>query len=161
MARRRKHAVRTGHGVMCNICGKSCGKGGALKAHIEGRHSPVSYEAYKTCFYDADRVLADAWDDSVKTSKGKTVVVHVLARRFVQHPSGKTSHALSAQAIRIKPPFLYHRRTTGAEPPHRSPNRPAGSESFGIGKCGTSWNRSLPSLRTSSPARSLRMSMTT
>jgi hypothetical protein len=89
MARRKKHAVRPGHGVMCNICGLNCGKGGALKRHIEGRHEPVTYEAYKICFYDADRVLADAWDDSVSTSKGNTVIVHVFARRFVQHAAAK------------------------------------------------------------------------
>lgn len=87
MAGRRKGAVRPGHGVMCNICGKNCGKGGALKTHIEGAHLPVTYEAYKICFYGrAKTTLADAWDDSVSTKNGDTVVTHVLARRFVQEP---------------------------------------------------------------------------
>jgi hypothetical protein len=70
--------------VMCNICGRNCGKGGALKTHVEGAHS-VDYEEYKRCFYGAvSRVLADAWDDSVTTSSKKAVVItHVLVRRFI------------------------------------------------------------------------------
>jgi hypothetical protein len=87
MAAKAKGAVRVGHGVMCNICGVNCGKGGALKKHVEGAHSPVTYEAYKICFYGSPKtVLADAWDDSVSTSGGNTVVTHILARRFVQEP---------------------------------------------------------------------------
>lgn len=89
MARRKKGAVRTGHGVMCNICGLNCGKGGALKKHVEGRHAPVTYDTYKTCFYSTDGVLADAWDDSVSTVKGRTVIIHVLARRFLQTATAK------------------------------------------------------------------------
>jgi len=87
MAVKPKGAVRAGHGVMCNICGKNCGKGGALKKHVEGAHSPVTYEAYKICFYGEPKtILADAWDDSVSTKSGDTVVTHVLARRFIQEP---------------------------------------------------------------------------
>ena len=87
MVARSKGAVRLGHGVMCNICGRNCGKGGALKTHIEGAHPPVTYEAYKICFYgEPKNILADAWDDSVSTKNGDTVVTHVLARRFVQEP---------------------------------------------------------------------------
>jgi hypothetical protein len=86
MARRRKYAVRRGHGAMCNICGLNCGKGGALKKHIEGAHS-VAYDTYKTCFYSgANNVLANAWDDSVSTAGGKTVITHVLVRRFIGTP---------------------------------------------------------------------------
>jgi hypothetical protein len=70
---------------MCKICGKNCGKGGPLKTHIEGAHAPVKYDAYKICFYGgAATVLVDAWDDSVSTHSGKTVVTHVLARRFIR-----------------------------------------------------------------------------
>ena len=54
MSKRRKGAVRRGHGAMCNICGRNCGKGGALKKHIESAHG-VEYEAYKTCFYGKPR----------------------------------------------------------------------------------------------------------
>jgi len=87
MAGRKKGAVRPGHGVMCKICGKNCGKGGALKTHIEGAHAPVTYDAYKICFYGkVQTILADSWDDSVSTSSGKVVVTHVLARRFFQAP---------------------------------------------------------------------------
>lgn len=90
MPRRKKGAVRPGHGVMCNICGKNCGKGGALKTHVEGAHAPVVYDAYKICFYgEPATVLADAWDDSVSTSNGKVVVTHVLARRFIQEPGNR------------------------------------------------------------------------
>lgn len=86
MPRRAKGAVRKGAGVMCNICGLNCGKGGALKTHIQGSHS-VSYEDYKKCFYDeVSTIIADAWDDSVSTSRGNTVVMHVLVRRFVGNP---------------------------------------------------------------------------
>lgn len=87
MAGRAKGAVRPGHGVMCNICGKNCGKGGALKKHVEGAHSPVTYDVYKICFYGkAKTILADGWDDSVATKNGDTVVTHVLARRFIEEP---------------------------------------------------------------------------
>ena len=86
MPRRKKGAVRKGRGVMCNICGINCGKGGALKKHVEGAHQ-VSYENYKKCFYGVARtIIADSWDDSVSTSKGKTVITHVLVRRFIGDP---------------------------------------------------------------------------
>ena len=86
MARRRKYAVRPGAGVMCNICGRNCGKGGALKKHIEVAHD-VEYKAYKECFYGSIKTLiADTWDDSVKTSEGNPVITHVLVRRFIGSP---------------------------------------------------------------------------
>lgn len=54
---------------------------------VEAAHPPVTYEAYKLCFYkEAKNILADAWDEKVSTSKGDTVVTHVFARRFVQDP---------------------------------------------------------------------------
>jgi hypothetical protein len=71
---------------MCNICGLNCGKGGALKAHVEGSHG-VDYNAYKKCFYEEVKtVIADSWDDSVQTKSGRTVVTHVLVRRFIGSP---------------------------------------------------------------------------
>mgnify|MGYP001565678027 CR=1 FL=1 len=83
MSGRKKGAVRKGHGVMCNICGTNCGKGGALKKHIQGAHK-VDYDDYKVCFYKNVRtVIADSWDDSIKTSGGKNVIVHVMVRRFI------------------------------------------------------------------------------
>lgn len=86
MPRRTKYAVKVGAGVMCNICGVNCGKGGALKKHVEGAHG-VDYKTYKKCFYGrAKTVIADSWDDSVSTSSGKTVVTHTLVRRFVGDP---------------------------------------------------------------------------
>jgi hypothetical protein len=83
MPRRKKHAVRPGFGSMCNICGTNCGKGGALKKHIEGEHN-IKYDHYKDTFYKHVKTLiVDAWDDSVSTSDGKTVITHVLVRRFI------------------------------------------------------------------------------
>ncbi len=101
MAARKKNAVRKGHGVMCNICGKNCGKGGALKKHVEGAHAPVTYEAYKICFYgEAKNTLADSWDDSISTNSGKTVVTHVLARRFFQDPGPRgATRAVRKQTV--------------------------------------------------------------
>ena len=86
MGRRKKGAVRTGHGVMCNVCGINCGKGGALKKHVEGAHR-IRYHHYKKCFYEnVSRIIADSWDGSVATTSGKTVMIHVLVRRFVGSP---------------------------------------------------------------------------
>ena len=86
MPGRKKNAVRKGKGTMCNICGKNCGRGGALKVHIKGAHH-VEYEDYKKCFYDELKtLLADSWDASVKTTGGKTVITHVLVRRFIGDP---------------------------------------------------------------------------
>lgn len=86
MARRKKGAVRTGQGAMCNICGLNCGKGGALKKHVEGAHN-VDYDVYRMCFYgEVATILSETWDDSVSTTNGKTVIVHVLVRRFIGDP---------------------------------------------------------------------------
>lgn len=86
MPRRKRGAVRQHHGSMCNICGRNCGRGGALKKHIEGADR-VKYDDYKKCFDgEAKNIIADAWDDSVKTASGKTVITHVLVRRFVGSP---------------------------------------------------------------------------
>lgn len=98
MPRRKKGAVRKGRGIMCNICGLNCGKGGALKKHVEGSHE-VDYEIYKKCFYGhAKNTIADSWDDSVSTTKGDTVITHVLVRRFV----GDTGHRGATRAAHIK-----------------------------------------------------------
>lgn len=98
MPRKKKGAVRKGHGVMCNICGLNCGKGGALKKHLKDAHA-VEYEIYNKCFYDiAKNIIADSWDDSVSTPDGKTVITHVLVRRFV----GTPGHRGVPRAARIK-----------------------------------------------------------
>jgi hypothetical protein len=53
---------------MCNICGRNCGKGGALKKHVEGAHQ-VDYDQYKRCFYgNVKTLITDGWDDSVSTT---------------------------------------------------------------------------------------------
>ncbi len=86
MAGRKKGAVRNNQGTMCNVCGLNCGKGGALKKHLEEIHN-LDYADYKMCFYGTSRtIIADAWDDSVNTSSGKKAITHVLVRRFVGNP---------------------------------------------------------------------------
>jgi hypothetical protein len=60
MPRRKKGAVRKGHGARCLICGREAGKGGALKVHIENAHH-VDYEiGYKRCFKGGD-ILFNEW----------------------------------------------------------------------------------------------------
>lgn len=90
MPRRRKYQVRKGFGIMCNMCGKNCGRGGPLKSHVEGRKSAggheLSYETYPECFYGAGKILADSWDDSIRTARGKTVMIHTMVRRLVGSP---------------------------------------------------------------------------
>jgi hypothetical protein len=89
MARRKKGAVRKGKGTMCNICGLNCGKGGPLSRHVKGAHD-IEYDHYKKCFYsEVKTVIADGWDDSVKTNGGQTVITHVLVRRFVGDPGSR------------------------------------------------------------------------
>lgn len=82
---RKKGAVRTGRGAMCNICGVNCGTGGALKKHVESKHA-VSYEAYKRCFYlDGNEVFVDSWADEIAVTDGEekemlSGSVHTLVR---------------------------------------------------------------------------------
>ncbi len=84
---------------MCNICGKNCGKGGGLKRHIEEKHE-VEYEQYKRCFYsEAKTIIADGWDDSVNTSGGRTVVTHVLVRRFIGNPGDRGATRSARPAV--------------------------------------------------------------
>lgn len=75
---------------MCNVCGLNCARGGGLKKHLEAKHE-INYEQYRRCFYDGVRtILADSWNDDVSASKKngekRTVMVHVLVRRFVGSP---------------------------------------------------------------------------
>jgi hypothetical protein len=86
MPARRKGAVRPRHGVMCNICGTNCGKGGALKKQIERAHL-INYEEYLKCYYGKVKtIIADSWDDSIRTANGRTVITHVLVRWFICEP---------------------------------------------------------------------------
>lgn len=86
MPKSKKGAVRKGQGTMCNIYGFNCGKDGALKKHIESIHQ-IKFSVYKDCFYNhAKTIIADSWDDSVRTSSRKKVITHALVRRFVGDP---------------------------------------------------------------------------
>lgn len=86
MSGRKKNTVRKGTGTMCNIYGRNLGRGGPLKRHVEKTHG-VRYSAYKKCFYgDVKTLISDSWDDTVQTKGGDTVMVHVLARRFIGDP---------------------------------------------------------------------------
>lgn len=99
MSRARKGAVRPGRGVMCNICGRNCGKGGALKKHVEGAHQ-VDYDQYKRCFYgNVKTLITDSWDDSVSTTSGQTVITHVLVRRFVGDPGPRGATRSARPAV--------------------------------------------------------------
>lgn len=76
MPRRRKYAQYQAAG--CKICGdKTVGRG--IAKHVEG-HS-VTYAAYRACF-ESGRVIVDTLEASGKTPGGRTVVIHVLVRRF-------------------------------------------------------------------------------
>ena len=87
MPRRKAGQVRREHGTMCNICGRNCGRGGPLNAHLKSHG--IAYADYMKCFYPSGRgrkrVIADAWNDSHVTRDGK-VMIHVLVRRFVGDP---------------------------------------------------------------------------
>jgi hypothetical protein len=86
MPGRKKHSVRKGRGAMCNICGTNCGKGGALKKHIEGEHG-INYKIYKSCFYNENRIIiSEEWDDTGETTSGKTVMTHILICKIVGNP---------------------------------------------------------------------------
>lgn len=99
MSRVRKGAVRPGRGVMCNICGLNCGKGGALKRHVEAAHQ-VEYGQYRRCFYDnVETLITDSWDDSVSTPDGQTVITHVLVRRFVGNPGPRGATGSARPAV--------------------------------------------------------------
>ena len=88
MPARKKGAVRKGHGVMCNMCGLNCGKGGALSRHVQGTHE-VDYATYKKCFHPKGaEIIADSWD-SVVDENGKAVVTHVLVQKFVGDPGAR------------------------------------------------------------------------
>jgi hypothetical protein len=80
------------------MCGLNCGRGGPLKKHVETIHG-IAYDDYKKCFYGTVKtILADAWDDSVSTSRGNTVITHVLVRRFV----GSTGPRGATRAVRLQ-----------------------------------------------------------
>lgn len=99
MSRVKKGSVRPGRGVMCNICGLNCGKGGALKRHVESAHQ-VNYEQYKRCFYGGViTLITDSWDDSVSTTNGQTVITHVLVRRFVGDPGPRGATRSARPAV--------------------------------------------------------------
>lgn len=102
MPQRKKGAVRKGHGSMCNICGRNCGKGGALSRHVLGAHG-VSYAAYKACFYPSDSLtIADSWDHSAVAKNGSPIVTHVLVRRLLGDP-GKRGVPRAARVVKNKP----------------------------------------------------------
>jgi hypothetical protein len=77
MAGKKKGAVRKGHGIRCLICGKDCGKGGALAHHV-GTHK-VTYSTYKRCFFGGDWVVNES-----KMAKGDEYLAHI---RVVKVPA--------------------------------------------------------------------------
>lgn len=77
MSRRKKGAVRKGHGIRCLICGKDCGKGGPLSHHVQ-THS-VTYSTYKRCFFGGDWIINES-----KLAKGGEFLLHT---RVVKVPA--------------------------------------------------------------------------
>jgi hypothetical protein len=83
MPRRKKGAVRPGHGARCLICGLECGRGGSLKTHVEGAHK-VDYKlAYKRCFKGGNILTNDA-----SVAKGSDIMVQT---RVVRIPPKKSN----------------------------------------------------------------------
>jgi hypothetical protein len=80
MSRRRKGAVRPGHGARCLICGRECGKGGSLRRHVEGAHHVVYGEAYKRCFRGGDSVL-----DELAVDNTGEFLVHIRVLKVPAH----------------------------------------------------------------------------
>lgn len=71
MARRKKGAVRKGHGARCLICGRECGKGGALRTHVEGAHHVNYRDGYKRCFFGGE-IIFNEW----QAGKNREFLVH-------------------------------------------------------------------------------------
>jgi hypothetical protein len=85
MPRRKKNAVRKGHGVMCNICGTNCGRGGALKTHLK-KHS-IQYADYQNTFYNINReIICDKWAITDHITNKKKTMVHILICKIVGEP---------------------------------------------------------------------------
>ena len=79
--RRKKGAVRPGHGARCLICGRDCGKGGGLKKHVQETHNVVYDIGYKRCFKGGEIVVNEALPD--KTGE---FLVHI---RILKIPAPK------------------------------------------------------------------------
>ncbi len=81
MARRKKGAVRPGHGARCLVCGLECGKGGSLRRHVEGSHHVSYHDGYKRCFYGGDAVL-----NEFVLNKAADSLVHIRVLEIPQRP---------------------------------------------------------------------------
>jgi hypothetical protein len=68
--KRKKGAVRPGHGARCFICGMECGRGGSLKRHVEATHHVDYAIGYKRCFKGGDVTFAKCMSDPT----GETIV---------------------------------------------------------------------------------------
>jgi len=79
MSRRKKGAVRPGHGARCLVCGRECGKGGALMNHVEGAHHVSYRDGYKRCFNGGDFVLNE-W----KTDRTGEFLIHTRVLKVPQ-----------------------------------------------------------------------------
>ncbi len=72
--------AKSGNPARCNICGLVCGRGGALKKHVEGAHK-VPYDKYSLCFARGSTTSVDVWEKSTLPNHASSVT-HVWVRRF-------------------------------------------------------------------------------
>jgi hypothetical protein len=85
--KRKKGEVRTGHGTMCNVCGLNCGKGGALRSHLQAAHN-LTYEQYKESYYRHGQVINNSWKETVAIdNEGLATYTHTLVRNFTRQRS--------------------------------------------------------------------------
>ncbi len=81
MPKRKKGAVRKGHGAICLICGREAGKGGGLMNHVEGTHHVKYADGYKRSFFGGDVVLNEWKHDKSGNYLVHTRVVKVPRKR--------------------------------------------------------------------------------
>lgn len=76
--RRKKGAVRPGHGARCLICGMECGKGGSLARHVRDKHN-VDYKlGYKRCFEGGEFLFNDGQSNTIGLNGEIFVYTRVL-----------------------------------------------------------------------------------
>jgi hypothetical protein len=81
MPRKKKYAVRKGHGAICLICGREAGKGWSLSNHVLQTHHVDYANGYKRSFFGGD-VVVNEW----KHDKTGDYLVHT---RLVKVPKQK------------------------------------------------------------------------
>jgi len=73
--RKKRKPTKTNNGARCAICGKQCGRGGALKMHVETQH-PISYEHYREMFVVGHRDIEHL--NTAELDKGLKLVTYTV-----------------------------------------------------------------------------------